>query len=151
MTTKRAARPEYLAWRDMICRCTKPSHKSWNAYGGRGIKISDRWLHSFENFLADMGPRPSQGLSLDRIYNDGDYEPNNCRWATRAQQEANKRPQLSKSERPGATRHGSKWRAQIVIDRRKIHLGIFNSPNEATEAYLAAAARRNQRYLVRAE
>lgn len=82
---------EYRTWASMLKRCTKPGAKAFPYYGGRGIAVCDRWLHSFENFYADMGPKP-QGLSIDRINNDGNYEPGNCRWATAKQQAANKRP-----------------------------------------------------------
>jgi hypothetical protein len=80
--------PEYAAWHHMIERCTQPNHKSWAAYGGRGINVCDRW-RSFESFLADMGKRPSPQHSIDRIDNDGGYEPGNCRWATTAEQQRN--------------------------------------------------------------
>lgn len=81
---------EYISWRSMIERCTYPKHKSFKDYGGRGITICERWLHSFENFLADMGLRP-QGMTLDRYpNNDGNYEPSNCRWATANEQRANR-------------------------------------------------------------
>jgi hypothetical protein len=73
----------------MIQRCTNPNGKAFKWYGGRGITVCDRW-RNFENFLADMG-EPPEGRSVDRIDNDGDYEPDNCRWATRAEQSATQR------------------------------------------------------------
>lgn len=84
--------PEYSAWKGMRRRCYNPASARYADWGGRGIRVCDRWLHSFANFLADMGPRPSGDHSLDRWPdNDGDYEPGNCRWATRSQQQCNKR------------------------------------------------------------
>lgn len=83
---------EYRAWLKMISRCYNKNHNSYENYGGRGIKVCDRWLNSFANFLLDMGQKPSASHSLDRFpNNDGDYEPGNCRWATKKEQENNKR------------------------------------------------------------
>jgi hypothetical protein len=82
---------EYITWHNMIQRCTNPKTESYPSYGGRGICVCDRWLH-FENFYADMGPKPSPKHSIDRHpNNDGNYEPGNCRWALQPDQQRNKR------------------------------------------------------------
>ncbi len=83
---------EYRAWAKMKDRCLNPDSRSFADYGGRGITVCDRWIDGFENFLDDMGPKPGPRLSIDRIDNDGNYEPGNCRWATQSQQNANRRP-----------------------------------------------------------
>ncbi|MDQ5917678.1 MAG: hypothetical protein QG660_789 [Pseudomonadota bacterium] len=75
----------------MLQRCTNPAAEKWQIYGGRGIHVCERW-HSFDNFYADMGLKPSSKHSIDRIDNDGHYEPGNCRWATAKEQRANQRP-----------------------------------------------------------
>ena len=88
---RKCATPEYKAWAQMMARCyrrTSADNKNW---GGRGIRVCDKWKTA-ANFLVDMGERPTPKHSLDRINNDGNYEPSNCRWATRIQQNNNRRP-----------------------------------------------------------
>lgn len=82
---------EYSIWSMMKDRCVNPNSTAFSYYGGRGIRVCDRWLESFENFFEDMGKRPSKKHQLDRIDNDGDYSPENCQWRTVKQQHRNKR------------------------------------------------------------
>lgn len=88
----------YVNWQNMIQRCENPKIPSFHNYGGRGIKVCDRWK-VFENFYADMGERPGPMYSLDRINNDGNYEPGNCRWATPREQMLNTRRSIAKRAR----------------------------------------------------
>lgn len=113
-----AEMPEYNSWRGMCERCTNPSHSAYRNYGGRGIKIDERWLGvgGFKTFLADMGPMPSRKHSIDRIDNDGDYCPENCRWATRTQQNRNSR-KVVKLTHNGVTMCIQEWAEHLGVSR----------------------------------
>lgn len=82
--------PEYRSYRAMLARCSDVKHRQFKDYGARGITVCDRWAKSFENFFSDMGERPP-GTTLDRIDNESGYSAKNCRWATRSEQNQNKR------------------------------------------------------------
>lgn len=99
--------PTWTTWIGMIDRCTNPNNARWNRYGGRGVTVCARWS-VFTNFLADMGSRP-HGMTIDRKNNDGNYEADNCRWATRNEQNAN-RSQYSTACKPlcACKRHNRK-------------------------------------------
>jgi hypothetical protein len=106
---------EYSSWHEMKKRCLKKSHKSYPQYGGRGITIHPTWVRSFNAFLADMGYKPSTNHSIDRIDNNGNYEPSNCRWATRKDQCNNTR-RSKLLEYNGKQRPLSVWCYELGLD-----------------------------------
>jgi hypothetical protein len=105
-------------WRHMIRRCTQPRHPSYQDYGARGIKVCDRWL-DLRNFYADMG-HPPEGLSIERIDNNGNYEPGNCRWATQREQTHNTRRNRV-LEFNGRKRLLSEWAAEFGMNQATLH------------------------------
>lgn len=107
--------PTYLSWEKMKARCTNANAPDYDRYGGRGIHVCDRWMSSFENFLEDMGERP-KATSLDRINNSGDYDPDNCRWASRRQQGSNMRSNRFVTFR-GETLCLSEWARRTGMDK----------------------------------
>lgn len=115
--------PEFRSWRAMIDRCTRKAHVGFHRYGGRGITICERWMKSFASFYADMGQMSGPGLSLDRINPNGNYEPGNCRWATKQQQSRNTSRSVSLTF-GGVTAHVMCWAeltgiSRSVLARRK--------------------------------
>lgn len=87
-----AGKTMYYRWNGMIQRCYNPDHSEYKNYGSRGIKVCDRWRNSVLNYIADLGEPPFKGASVDRINNDGDYNPENCKWSTKKEQSVNRRP-----------------------------------------------------------
>lgn len=128
----------YDTWFSMMQRCHNPKHKRFNDYGGRGITVCDRW-HSIENFIEDMFPTFEEGLSIDRIDVDGNYEPNNCRWATKLLQSRNTKliRRNNKSGFRGVSwdKTSNKWVVQISVNYKKIHIGYFKTVEEGALAY----------------
>jgi len=114
--------PEWLAWKNMIARCTDPGQKSYPHYGGRGIAVCDRWLgeDGFVNFYVDLGARPSPGHSLGRIDNDGNYCPENCRWET-IHQQARNRSNNRTITLDGATKTMSEWAEDVGLTHCSLH------------------------------
>lgn len=109
----------YGVWNQMKQRCSNPNTKSYPAYGGRGIKVCRAWSDSFQAFLDDMGPRPSPQHQIDRKDVNGDYEPSNCRWATRSEQDANRRDTMRLTA-GGQTRTLTEWADLLGVDKRHI-------------------------------
>lgn len=121
---KVSGQPEYETWGGLKQRCYNSKNQGYANYGGRGILICERWLDSFENFLADMGKRPTPKHSIERINNDGHYEPSNCRWATMKEQNRNKRDnKLLTFE--GQTMCVSDWAAHLNVPRPRLQSRLY--------------------------
>jgi hypothetical protein len=134
---------EYIAWQNMKRRCYYKNYNSYKNYGARGITVCERWINSFQNFFADVGPMPTKKHSLDRVDNNGNYDPKNCRWTSRSVQSHNKRT-TKKSTLPvgvALNRDGSKkpYRSYISKDGKRKSLGSFYSIDEAHDAYKKAS------------
>ena len=105
--------PLYQTWLGMKGRCNNPNNPIYKYYGGRGIKVCDRWKNSFEDFLNDMGEKPHPDYSLDRINNKGNYEPNNCKWSSVSEQMINRRYKPNKLNEKFITSRSNSYRVDI--------------------------------------
>lgn len=129
--------PEYKAWDRMKQRCYAPSYKGSKNYKGRGITVCDEWLHDFKTFLEYVGERPSPKYSLDRIDNNGNYEPGNVRWATLHQQHANTR---SNNKVVGVQHQDNGWLARLKVDKKLVLSKWFKEFDDAVNARRKAEA-----------
>ena len=128
----------YSTWNNMVNRCNNSKITHYKDYGERGIKVCDRWLR-VENFIEDMYPSYQEGLTLDRIDVNGNYEPDNCRWATLNTQARNTRKIMSTNKSgfrgvSGCVRD-TVWRCSLTLDSKQIHLGYYQTALEAGKAY----------------
>jgi hypothetical protein len=137
-----AGTQEYHSWIGMLSRCRDQNNSGYKDYGGRGISVCAKWT-KFENFLADMGLKPSASHSIDRINNNGNYEPGNCKWSTPKEQAANQRPKtldrrLSVKSTSGFTgvrqNHEGRWQVRVMTNGARRHLGCFDRIEDAVAA-----------------
>jgi hypothetical protein len=116
-------------WYNIKRRCNNPSDTGYKYYGGRGIKVCDRWLNSFEDFVSDMGMYPTEAHEIDRINNDGNYEPGNCRWATRVEQNKNNCANR-RIEYNGEIKLHSEWSKELGITQSLFNYHLKNKTLE---------------------
>lgn len=109
---------EYITWINMKQRCYNPNASKYKEYGSRGIKVCDRWLNSFENFLIDMGIRPEKTFTLDRLDNNGPYCKENCKWASKTDQAINRRTTILITHK-GITKPLYHWMSELKIGKKK--------------------------------
>ena len=126
-------------FKQMKYRCYNLNNRSYNDYGGRGIKICDEWLESLDNFYNwAINNGYDDTKTIDRINNNGNYNPNNCRWVDRTIQSRNRRMQKNNTTGyRGVTynKRNNKYQSRLSVNNKKIHLGYFNTPEEASKAY----------------
>lgn len=142
--------PEYKTWLSMRNRCNNENNERYKDYGGRGIKICDRW-DDFENFYYDMGKKPSPEHSIERIHNNKGYNPDNCVWADAKTQNRNTRTRITNTSGVSGVhwrKDINKWVARISVDYKRIHLGAFNNLEDAKKARNEAEIKYWKKHLI---
>ena len=139
----KTSHPLYNTWRSMKNRCHNPANPSYKWYGAKGVVVCDEWKNDFWMFVHHMGEKPSPQHSLDRVDSDYIYCPENCRWATLAEQNNNT---TKVANATGITwiERLNKWKAQIKINNKNKHLGVFETQEEASQAYQQAKQQKLQ-------
>ncbi len=131
--------PEYSTWQAMRKRCANPRAPEYHSYGGRGIQVCERW-NDFAAFLADMGPKPSPGHTIDRLDPDGNYEPANCRWATRQEQTRNRRTSHMVTVE-GISRPMADWADRVGIPYTTLRSRLRDGWNDADAVFTPVRAK----------
>ena len=127
--------PLYNIWREMRRKCDNPNHKWYPHYGGRGITVCEKWNSSFLSFYEDMSPIYTEGYFIDRIDNNGNYEPGNVKFSPIASSNANKRNNNGKNASGCTLFKGKYWRARIKIEKIEYHIGYFKTKEEGEAAF----------------
>ena len=133
--TERESKLSYRSWVAMKSRCNNPNRHNYKNYGGRGIKVCQKWKN-FDDFYKDMGDRPSREYTLGRIDPDGNYCKSNCRWSTRGSQQHNKARVRANSGYRGVCKSNKKWQAVITYCGTQHYIGVYDTPEEAYAEYL---------------
>lgn len=134
--------PTYNTWRGMIDRCYQPSHTSYARYGGKGIKVCDRWLESVHAFISDMGER-APGMTIERRDSSKDYYPENCRWATQREQNNNKSDTRFITWQ-GRTQHMTAWAAELGMSPAALHYRLTKMKLPIDVAFTTPVSRKNK-------